>query len=345
MTSGSAWQEPLAIAEHSYFWLGVERMTRDDGNTITTGEQMYVEYFVPVDVRHADPIVLVHGGGGQGIAFYGPGNGHPGWAHYLLQEGFIVYVVDRPGHGRSPYNPATLGPYTGPAPYEAVVRMFKVGAESGRWPGSGEIGDPGIDQFMAQQGLVIADAARAHALWQARGAELLERIGPAFVLTHSAGGPFGWVVGDACPDLVKGIVCAEGLGPMLTAIPLTYDPPIASLSELSLDELPPADVDWGLLPKPPLVLQTEPARRLANLQRVPIAFVTSEDPRFTVMNGASIAYLRQAGCSVDDLRLTDLGIHGNGHFMPLETNNREVLQVILDWIETVVPAGAGSRRS
>lgn len=339
MTAEGEWvQRPITIGEHSYFWLGVERVETPDG-TVTTGEQMYVEYFLPAEVRHAHPIVLVHGGGGQGLGFMGPGNGKPGWAHYLLHEGYAVYIVDRPGHGRTPYVPERLGPSVGPVAYEPLVAMFKVGAEGGRWPGTGEIGDPGVDQFMAQQGPMLADNARAHALWQQRGVELLERIGPAILLTHSSGGPFGWVVGDARPDLVAAIVCVEGLGPTLTEIPLTYDPPISSLAELSLVDLPDAPAfPPGRMPAPPLVVQAEPARQLVNLKRIPIAVVTSEDPRFNALDFATVAYLRQGGCTVDDLRLAELGIHGNGHFMPLETNNREVLQVVLDWLDALAGA-------
>jgi hypothetical protein len=69
------------------------------------------------------------------------------------------------------------------------------------------------------------------------------------------------------------------------------------------------------------------------LTRVPIAVVTSDDPAFGVLNASAVAFLRQAGCSVDELRLSDLGIRGNGHFMPLEENNEEVLRVVLDWVE------------
>jgi hypothetical protein len=69
---------------------------------------------------------------------------------------------------------------------------------------------------------------------------------------------------------------------------------------------------------------------------VPIAVVTSEDPRFGVFNQDTISYLRQAGCTVADLRLADLGIRGNGHMMSLEENNGEVLAVILDWLSRTV---------
>jgi hypothetical protein len=35
---------------------------------------------------------------------------------------------------------------------------------------------------------------------------------------------------------------------------------------------------------------------------------------------------------VDEIRLGELGIHGNGHAMMLEKNNAEVAAVITDWI-------------
>ena len=47
-------------------------------------------------------------------------------------------------------------------------------------------------------------------------------------------------------------------------------------------------------------------------------------------------YLKQAGCSAEALQLKDRGIPGNGHFMMLETNRRQVFDVIRGWIEAKV---------
>jgi pimeloyl-ACP methyl ester carboxylesterase len=324
----------ISLAEHSYFWLGAERVELPDGGVASAGLQMYVEYFVPADRTHELPLVFVHGGGGQGVAFLGRGDGHLGWLHHALAAGYAVYLLDRPGHGRNPPHPQLVGSMSEPTPYSAVDSLFKVGADSGRWPGTGEVGDPGLDQFMAQQRPMRFDtAAFAHELSQKRGAELLDRIGPAILVTHSAGGPFGWVVADARPEHVKALVAVEALGPATVAIPLSFDPPISSVGELALEALPDPGVDLGGLARLPRVVQTEPARRLTALARIPIAVVTSDDPAFGALNAASIAFLRQAGCSVDELRLADLGIHGNSHFMPLEENNAEVLGVVLDWVE------------
>src|SRR5579862_3453565 len=57
---------PLDLAEWSYFWVGVERADLANG-TYVNGKQMYVESWIPREVKHPYPIVLVHGGGGQGL--------------------------------------------------------------------------------------------------------------------------------------------------------------------------------------------------------------------------------------------------------------------------------------
>jgi pimeloyl-ACP methyl ester carboxylesterase len=319
-----------ALAEHSYFWVGVERVEQPDGTTVTAGEHMYVEYFVPEGARKPHPVVMVHGGAGQGMAFLGPGSGEPGWAHHLLDAGYSVYLIDRPGLGRNPPLPTPDGQPAPPVPYEAVVNEFRFGAQTGRWRGTGDIGDPRVDQFMAQQRPSRFDVPQPFAIYKRRGGELLDRIGPAVVLMHSAGGPFGWLMADARPELVKAIVSAEGLPPAMAAEHLTFDPP----GELALQPVPDdRDVEWGPLGRVPRVVQAEPPRRLVNLSQIPIACLHSDDPRFSEINRAAALFLRQAGCAVDDLWLSEHGISGNGHFMTLEENNREVLGVVLDWLE------------
>ena len=82
--------------------MGVERIELARGSFVN-GKQMYVESFSSGAVRHPYPIVLVHGGGGQGLDWMGTPDGRRGWAQILLEEGYKVYVVDRPGHGQSPF--------------------------------------------------------------------------------------------------------------------------------------------------------------------------------------------------------------------------------------------------
>ena len=59
----------------------------------------------------------------------------------------------------------------------------------------------------------LADNAQTQRLNQQAVAVLLDRIGPAIVLTHSQSGPFGWLIADARPKLVKAVVAVEPAGP------------------------------------------------------------------------------------------------------------------------------------
>ena len=141
------------LAEWSYFWLGVERVALARG-TVHNGMHMYVEYAVPTQVRHRYPVVLVHGGGGQGLDWMGTPDGRPGWATYLLQQGYAVYVLDRPAQGRPAYHPYLHGNFPRQAPTaEAVARTIAaVGGNHTQWPGSGDASDPSVSQLLAAFG-------------------------------------------------------------------------------------------------------------------------------------------------------------------------------------------------
>ncbi len=329
--------EPLVIAEQGQFWVGARPVSTRNG-TVASGEQMYVWYQIPAEVTKPYPIVLVHGGGGQATDYLGTPYGGPGWATFLLQQGYAVYVVDRPGLGRAPFYPQLLGEMGGPTTYEQVMRVFTAMDSAPdahayahlhtQWAGSGRLGDPVLDQFMAGTGASMRNASQAWRVWRARGAELLDRIGPAVMMTHSAGGPFGWLTADARPELVRALVAVEPGGP--NGLPLTYDPVVASPDELQTETVSPEG--RGVDPTP-YQLQTEPARQLVRLQRVPMTVVVAEASNFNMISPGTVAYLAQAGCDVELMRLADHGVRGNGHFMMMERNAREALQPILDWLD------------
>jgi hypothetical protein len=95
-----------------------------------------------------------------------------------------------------------------------------------------------------------------------------------------------------------------------------------------------ADNEQGIAP---YKLQAEPARKLKNLKGIPIVVVTSEGSFASPGNPGAVAFFKQAGCTAEELRLVDHGIHGNGHMMMVEKNNAEVLEPIVAWIEKNVP--------
>ncbi len=330
----------LKLADQGCFWVGVQRKTMPYG-TIAQG-QMFVQYMIPAEKRSPYPVVMVHGGGGQGTHMMGIG-GRPGWVHYFVQAGYSVYWVDRPSYGRSPYHPDALGPSHLPnvPPYEGLITSTAV-FNTGQWPGPGGMNDPLIGQFMAcESGNVSDEAFHSDLVWRG-GAELLDRIGPSILVVHAFGGFFAWGVADRRPNLVKAIMAMEINGnPFaaqlrwgLTAGPMTYDPPVTDPAQFTLvDRTEPPD---SPRPVPPSYkLQAEPARKWKNLQAIPMGWLTSE------FGGggspvANVAFLKQAGCPAEMLRLRDHGIVGNGNLMLLEKNNHEVFSVIRDWLDQKV---------
>jgi pimeloyl-ACP methyl ester carboxylesterase len=325
----------MKLADTGYFWVGTEHKKMPYG-TIITG-QMFVQYFTPAEVRHPFPVILVHGGGGTALHYMGVGE-KAGWAHYYVQEGYRVYLVDRPGHGRAPYHPDALGPIGNNVSYAAIAadtRRAAVGPNH-QWPGTGDLGDPLLDQMLAGQNAAPQDNVFAHTLWASRGAELLDRVGPAIVQVHSAGGPFSWIATNDRPNLVKAIINVEGGGQPfangtpwgLTDVPLVYDPPANNPAQLQTrDVAGPNGTTYKL--------QADPPRKLKNLLNIPTIYVVAER---SGRNGAPVvAFLKQAGVDAEEFNLKDKGIVGNGHFMMLENNRRQVFDAIRGWLESKLP--------
>ena len=337
--------EPLHVADQGFFYVGLSREVRPYGTAIAG--QMQVQYQVPADLRHRYPIVMVHGGGGQGLDYLGTPDGRQGWASIFLREGFAVYVVDRPGMGRSPYHADLLGPSTPPPTLQGLVAGFAAPGRSGvpypqarlhnKWPGTGLEGDPALDQLMASQEPLLLDMALTQEGMTRGGVELVDRIGPAILLTHSMGAPFGWLVADRRPAGVRAIVAVEPLGPAFADLPgigalpwelqLGTVAPNVGPSELRtvVRRAPGAD----LLD---CTVQEEPARQLLNLRGIPIAVVTAEASWHAQVDWGVVDFLAQAGATVEHLRLEAHGIHGNGHLMMLEKNNAEIAALLAEWI-------------
>ena len=178
---------------------------------MVNGTQMYVEHWIPSQVRHPYAIVLVHGGYGQGTDWLSTPDGRRGWLSMFLEQGYKVYLVDRPGQGRNPHHPWVHGLYDVQAPtLERVAASVGASVRAHtQWPGSGKPDDPAVAQVAAAMGQPMANNEITHGLWRSRGAMLLDDIGPSILVTHGDGATFAWVTAEARPTLVKGIVTVE----------------------------------------------------------------------------------------------------------------------------------------
>ena len=185
----------LNIAEWSYHWYGVEHALLARG-TVCNGMQMYVERWIPREVRHPYPLVLIHGGFGQGSDWFSTPDGKRGWATQFLEQGYKVYVLDRPGQGRNPYQPFVHGAFAREAQtFEGTAKALNLPATDAR-----------VAQAVASLGQPMPNNAATQNIWRTRGAMLLDDIGPSILVTDGDGALFAAVVSEARPALVKAVV-------------------------------------------------------------------------------------------------------------------------------------------
>ena len=156
-------------------------------------------------------------------------------------------------------------------------------------------------------------------------------------MTHSAGGPFGLLVAEARPNLVKATVIIEGAGSGfaggnrwgMSSIPVTYDPPVSDpcgdQDAVGGESRSPAS--------PATSCRRSPRAGCRICSNTRVVFVTADSSFASPGNPGGVAFLKQAGVQAEELRLGSLGIKGNGHMMMVEKNSRQVLQPIIDWID------------
>jgi pimeloyl-ACP methyl ester carboxylesterase len=290
----------------------------DPGKEIMQG-QIYVEVLAPRDVRRPYPLVLIHGAGQTATNWMGTPDGRKGWAEYFVEQGYIVYMIDQPMRGRSAAHPS-----------DGPTRMFTAENEQAHWhpkgelrrvlpqdlapslarrgltdgPNKGKMGDHYFDAFYATQVETVISNEETQQRNKDAGAALLDRIGPAIVLTHSQSGAFGWLIADARPRLVKAIVAIEPAGPPFegviiasgkqrawgpTDIPITYDPPIKDPTELALEREAKPDGPYLFQ----CWMQKAPARQLINLKNIPVMVMAAEASYHQVYDHCTVKYLNQ----------------------------------------------------
>ncbi|MGU3282393.1 alpha/beta hydrolase [Methylobacterium mesophilicum] len=359
-------EEPAAepVTRASYFYIGGRYQKLGD-KTVMVG-QMFVQARAPAKITQPYPVVMVHGLAQTGVNFLATADGRPGWVQRFVEKGYQVYVVDQVGRGRSGTNPEVYGPYdrlgtrTLEKTYTApeVYDLFPQAKLHTQWPGgTGVQGNAGFDQFFASQVPFLANSQQTEELVAPALVALLEKVGPAILLTHGQGALFGWAASDARPDLVKAHVTVEPNGPPffdvqfrggkefweksgdgraraygLTRMPLTFDPPVKAPEDLIVAQQAKGSDAKAAEGQIRCWLQAEPARTLPNLAKVPAAVVTAEASFHATYDACTVAFLAQAGAKPDAIRLAERGLHGNGHMVMLETNSDAVADAVAAWI-------------
>lgn len=304
-----------------------------DAGQIYHYDHLYAQFQIPPNARRY-PLVLINGGGGTGNVWESTPDGREGYQSIFLRRGFSVYIVDMPRRGRAGF-PTFNGPFGELAGTPIVPnRTSRSGDQYAfvRWrigPNYLEYGPqskfprtPGaLDQFFqhlvptVDDIPVIVDGLVA----------LLEKIGPAILVTHSQSTGLSYQVAIRSSN-VKGIVAHEG---SVTNFPTgELPPPIPGYNGALVQqgvEIPRADflklakipirVFWGDIDTTP---NTNPSRDTSRLN--------------LYFSRQMAATMKRYKGDYTTLFLPDLGIRGNGHFMYSDTNNVQIADLISDYL-------------
>lgn len=323
--------QPATSNRRGFFWIPGDLVETDAG-TRQRGA-MYVEWLAGAEVTKPVPLILIHGGGGQGTDWLGTPDGRPGWAQRFVDEGYLVYVVDRPGFGRSPYDEELLGRSQPSMSSETASFLFAphdAEDEHSQWPWGLTPGSRELEQLVAGQSFLFSDREFSQDLDARRLVELLDTTGRAVLITHSAGAPAGWLALNRRPDSVAGIVSVEPMAP-----------PFA--------DIPGNELEWGLTSAPVVTDQagSDAAQQQSQLQAGDAKIAGFAGTAMLLLAGdasgfgrgtqaPTAEFLSAQGAHVEALNLADRGIEGNGHGLILEKNSDETIAPVLDWLDSTL---------
>ncbi len=243
-----ACSEPIVLQEQGSFTAGGSTLTNNgefvfsdlwsqSGQT-AYGDNAFVRYQIPVNAKKL-PMVFLHGGGQSMKTWETTPDGREGFQNIFLRRGFSTYLVDQPRRGDAGFTLVSGEPVT-PMFYDRTMfTLFRLG----RWPDfypdtKFPQTSESLENFY-RQGTpntgpldfnIIADAM----------ASVLEKTGPAILVTHSQGGGAGWLTALRSGNIRAIVAFEPGGSPRL----------------FPSDELPkPINTSFGIIEGTPITLE------------------------------------------------------------------------------------------
>jgi pimeloyl-ACP methyl ester carboxylesterase len=314
---------PLVLQETGSFFVGGRRIHTEHANLPgaflgVSGElmvdQTYVQYWIPQQ-RNArfPPIVMLHGSTHSGATYETTPDGREGWALFFVRKGVPVYVIDQAGRGRSGFDRTgiveakTTGDVSKIPPivnfeHGSAWQGFRFGPTLGEAFPQTRFPMKAVDQYLAQLLPSVGGPSAVEGL-----TALLDRIGPAILLGHSAGGQ---PVVDAAvqrPDLVKAVVDVEAPA----GCPVTEEGIRTAYRKVPLLAVY-GDINTSY--KPPKFWEDRWVKAKTDCD-------------------ASVAQIVAAGGRALNMSLPDRGLLGNSHMLMMDTNSDQIAQLIYEWLE------------
>jgi hypothetical protein len=298
--------------------------TVPDGQTFH-GDHAYVQYQIPLNPREL-PLVMWHGGGQFSKTWESTPDGRDGFQNIFIRRGFSTYIIDQPHRGRAGRStvPFTITPVPGE---QALFTVFRLGVWPNYFPGVQFPQDAAsLEQYFRQQ--TPNTGPGENDLTSDAVAALFNKIGPTILLTHSASGPPGWMA-RLKSENVKAIISYEPVaftfpeGEMPPALPTAYDGTLQSpgteipLSEfMKLTQIAIQVIFGDNIPAEPSLLPGPERWRLR-----------------LIYARQFVDTINRHGGDAELLYLPEAGLYGNTHFPFSDLNNREVADLLSQYLK------------
>lgn len=312
----------LHIAGQGSFAVGGTVLTDSLGHTFH-GDHAYVFYQKPVNARKY-PLVFAHGVGQFSKTWETTPDGRDGFQNIFMRKGFSVYLADQPRRGNAGRSTetATIAPTFDE---ETWFNRFRLGI----WPKFFDnvqfSRDPeALNQYFRQMTPTIGSID--FNVFSDAYAALLEKTGPAILVTHSQGGPVGWQTLQKT-DNIRAIVAYEpggGIpfpegqvpeeGRILTLSGKQEGVEVSMQAFMRYTEIPIVIYYGDNLPETDKHPETYEWTRRLRLMRRWAEMVNSRGGDVTVIH------------------LPDVGLHGNTHFPMSDLNNEDVASLLAEWL-------------
>ncbi len=325
LAGGEAGQ--LVLRDLGARFVGYTSESRDNGS-LDVENAMFVQYLLPANRQHDYPLVLIHGGGGQGTDWLETPDGRDGWVDYFVADGWDVYVVDRPSHGRSQSNPGCGDGMVGTANSAMISELATSDAKV--WPGGQPT--PTNDSVVAWTASSTTAPYCGDAIAAQTISALLDEIGPAILIAHSAGGGSTFRVPDLNAKNVVGIIAFEAAGGNPVSPGFGNGPPPIT----SWVTRPSLSSNFKAVNRNGCLMQGDNPSKLVNFADMPVVLLASERGRVSrdeVECQASV--WRQAGADASSVYFPDRGLRGGGHFAMAQLDNAAYAQVFIDLADEI----------
>ncbi|MDN4500995.1 alpha/beta fold hydrolase [Alteromonadaceae bacterium BrNp21-10] len=321
----------LMIAEQGSFAVGGTIVKKEgtfdpiklksDGQTLH-GDHAYVFYQTPVNERKY-PMVMWHGYGQFSKTWESTPDGREGYQNIFLRKGYGVYLIDQPRRGNA--GKGTQASTYAPEPDEQKwFNIFRIG----KWPEYFSNvqfpTDPAsLDQYFRQ---MTPDIGPIDINVNANAVDaLFDKIGDGILVTHSHSGGMGWQAAMQNPH-IKAIVSYEPGSNFVFPEGKAPAPKQSSSGALSAVEISLAE--FKKLTQIPIVIYYGD-----NIPQQPSGNPGQDGWRVRLEMAYEWANtINQYGGDATVVHLPKVGIYGNTHFPFSDLNNRDIAELMADWL-------------